>query len=80
MEKAIKTRFSIWSKGGTVLFDTEDYNEAKKFIDLKSTQLLITPGATINFEGRDREVAEISFLLSPYEVDPQCQVVVSLNE
>jgi len=29
MEKAIKTRFSIWSKGGTVLFDTEDYNEAK---------------------------------------------------
>ena len=80
METPIKTRFSIWGKGGTVLYDTTDYDDAKKMLDLKSTQLLISSGDKIVFEGKEREVEEINFLLSPYGIEPQCQIVVSLNE
>lgn len=78
--KTITTRFSIWTKGGVVLYDTKDYDDAKNVLDVKSTHPRKSVSDKIVFEGKEREVEEINFLLSPYGIEPQCQIVVSLKE
>ena len=80
MKVPITTRFCIWSKGGTVLYEETDFNEVRKKINLKSTELLLSIGDKIVFDEKEREITEINFRISASDRGPQCQIVVSINE
>ena len=74
----INTKFSIWDESGNKLFETLEYSELMKSVQLIEEGVLQLPGAKLILDGIEKEIVQTTFMISRYN-DSRIQITVTVK-